>query len=301
MRIRRIINTITLYCSSCLNNIQNEQQQLGICLYNYSTSSSTSSSVAIARARQSKASKALHDLYRRISQLGDQTVSIVPILDQHSVQILSVKKHKLIGIIKELRYYRRYDHALHAGGVQAGGAQAGEVQAGGAQAGGVQAGEAQAGGAQAGDVQAGGAQVGDVQAGGVQAGGAQAGEVQAGGAHAGGGQAGDVQAGGAQVGDVQVGGVQAGGCRLVASSTGEGSVRDGLDPNKQGKYKLLKTILSNERLILMEQRGEHVIPHDDNSIPADKSMAPPSLNIWSIDLGLDCPCNMSFNHQRIYY
>ncbi|KAM7264622.1 hypothetical protein ACFE04_002305 [Oxalis oulophora] len=114
MRIRRILNTITLYCSSRLNNIQNEQRQLGVCLYNYSTSSSTSTStsVAIAKARQSKASKALHDLYRRISQLGDQTVSIVPILDQHTVQILSVKKHKLIGIIKELRYYRRYNHAL---------------------------------------------------------------------------------------------------------------------------------------------------------------------------------------------
>ncbi|KAM7268241.1 hypothetical protein ACFE04_010407 [Oxalis oulophora] len=80
-------------------------------------------------------------------------------------------------------------------------------------------------------------------------------------------------------------------------STGEGSGGGGSDHNKQGKYES-QDLKPNEGLILMEQRGEQVIPQDDNSIPADKSMVPPSPNIWSTDLGLDCPSNMSFNNQQ---
>lgn len=51
-------------------------------------------------------------LYRMISPLGDPNVSIVPILDQWVEQVGTVDKGRFITIIKELRHYRRYKHAL---------------------------------------------------------------------------------------------------------------------------------------------------------------------------------------------
>ncbi|XP_057467035.1 pentatricopeptide repeat-containing protein At2g20710, mitochondrial-like isoform X3 [Actinidia eriantha] len=51
-------------------------------------------------------------LYRRISPLGDPTVSIVPVLDQWVQEGRTVKKGDLENIIKELRRYSRFKHAL---------------------------------------------------------------------------------------------------------------------------------------------------------------------------------------------
>ncbi|KAJ7975940.1 Pentatricopeptide repeat-containing protein [Quillaja saponaria] len=54
----------------------------------------------------------LNELYRRISPVGDRRVSIVPILDQWVEEGRDVNKFSLTVMIKELRYYKRYDHAL---------------------------------------------------------------------------------------------------------------------------------------------------------------------------------------------
>ncbi|KAH7841326.1 hypothetical protein Vadar_028445 [Vaccinium darrowii] len=51
-------------------------------------------------------------LYRRISPLGSPTVSIVLVLDQWVVEGRSIKKEQLQNIIKELRRYSRFKHAL---------------------------------------------------------------------------------------------------------------------------------------------------------------------------------------------
>ncbi|WCJ34110.1 Tetratricopeptide repeat (TPR)-like superfamily protein [Euphorbia peplus] len=52
------------------------------------------------------------ELYRRITPLGDPKVSIVPVLDQWVQEGRSVQRASLIDIIRELRAYRRYHHAL---------------------------------------------------------------------------------------------------------------------------------------------------------------------------------------------
>ncbi|EEF30799.1 pentatricopeptide repeat-containing protein, putative [Ricinus communis] len=54
----------------------------------------------------------LNQLYRRISPVGDPKVSIVPILDQWIEEGKSVNKDQLQVFIKELRYCKRYTHAL---------------------------------------------------------------------------------------------------------------------------------------------------------------------------------------------
>ncbi|CAN4117459.1 unnamed protein product [Withania somnifera] len=51
-------------------------------------------------------------LYRRISPIGDPNVSIVPILDQWIKEGKHVVKEELQRMIKELRDYKRYKHAL---------------------------------------------------------------------------------------------------------------------------------------------------------------------------------------------
>ncbi|OIS99235.1 PREDICTED: pentatricopeptide repeat-containing protein At2g20710, mitochondrial-like isoform X1 [Nicotiana attenuata] len=51
-------------------------------------------------------------LYRRISPLGDPNESIVPVLDQWINEGKHVVKEDLQNMIKELRGYRRYKHAL---------------------------------------------------------------------------------------------------------------------------------------------------------------------------------------------
>ncbi|KAA8519810.1 hypothetical protein F0562_014100 [Nyssa sinensis] len=51
-------------------------------------------------------------LYRRISPLGDPRVSVVPVLDQWVREGRTVGKEELQLIIKELKVYRRFKHAL---------------------------------------------------------------------------------------------------------------------------------------------------------------------------------------------
>ncbi|KAL2455314.1 Pentatricopeptide repeat-containing protein [Forsythia ovata] len=51
-------------------------------------------------------------LYRRISPLGDPNVSIVPVLDQWIREGNTVNKPQLQQIINELRFYKRFIHAL---------------------------------------------------------------------------------------------------------------------------------------------------------------------------------------------
>ncbi|KAG5579288.1 hypothetical protein H5410_049915 [Solanum commersonii] len=51
-------------------------------------------------------------LYRRISPLGDPNESIVPVLDQWIKERKHVVKKELQYMIKSLKDYRRYKHAL---------------------------------------------------------------------------------------------------------------------------------------------------------------------------------------------
>ncbi|CAK9181799.1 unnamed protein product [Ilex paraguariensis] len=51
-------------------------------------------------------------LYRRISPVGDPNISIVPVLDQWVREGKEVQREELQWIIKELKFYRRYKHAL---------------------------------------------------------------------------------------------------------------------------------------------------------------------------------------------
>ncbi|KAF5747746.1 hypothetical protein HS088_TW05G00473 [Tripterygium wilfordii] len=57
-------------------------------------------------------SHSMNDLYRRISPAGDPTVSMFPILDKWALEGRPIDKEQLQVIIKELRYYKRYSHAL---------------------------------------------------------------------------------------------------------------------------------------------------------------------------------------------
>ncbi|KAH7513123.1 hypothetical protein FEM48_Zijuj12G0163200 [Ziziphus jujuba var. spinosa] len=51
-------------------------------------------------------------LYGKISPIGNPKVSVVPILDKWVEDGPYVESTGLLDIIKELRYYRRYNHAL---------------------------------------------------------------------------------------------------------------------------------------------------------------------------------------------
>lgn len=51
-------------------------------------------------------------LYRRISPVGDPNVSVVPILDQYIQEGRHLSKEELQRIVKELRDYKRFKHAL---------------------------------------------------------------------------------------------------------------------------------------------------------------------------------------------
>ncbi|KAA8516861.1 hypothetical protein F0562_017321 [Nyssa sinensis] len=63
-------------------------------------------------ATVSGAGKSKDSLYRRISPIGDPRVSIVPVLDQWIEEGRKVYKDQLQNIIKQLRRYRRFKHAL---------------------------------------------------------------------------------------------------------------------------------------------------------------------------------------------
>ncbi|XP_027111777.1 pentatricopeptide repeat-containing protein At2g20710, mitochondrial-like [Coffea arabica] len=53
-----------------------------------------------------------NNLYKRISPLGDPKISVVPVLDQWAAEGRPVHKEYLESIIKELKAYKRYKHAL---------------------------------------------------------------------------------------------------------------------------------------------------------------------------------------------
>ncbi|XP_031283144.1 pentatricopeptide repeat-containing protein At2g20710, mitochondrial-like [Pistacia vera] len=57
-------------------------------------------------------SNSMRGLFRRITPLGDPTVSIVPLLDQWVQEGRTVEKEQLQLFIKELRSFRRFTHAL---------------------------------------------------------------------------------------------------------------------------------------------------------------------------------------------
>ncbi|KAI3698283.1 hypothetical protein L2E82_41709 [Cichorium intybus] len=57
-------------------------------------------------------SKKNDNLYRRISPVGDPNVSMIPILEQWEKEGKSVKFKQLIDMIKSLRKFNRYTHAL---------------------------------------------------------------------------------------------------------------------------------------------------------------------------------------------
>ncbi|KAK4399111.1 hypothetical protein Sango_1386600 [Sesamum angolense] len=64
------------------------------------------------RTRFSKNGSASASLYRRISPMGDPTVSVVPALDRWIGEGNIACRDELYGIIKELTAYRRFNHAL---------------------------------------------------------------------------------------------------------------------------------------------------------------------------------------------
>ncbi|XP_060668470.1 pentatricopeptide repeat-containing protein At2g20710, mitochondrial-like isoform X1 [Ziziphus jujuba] len=51
-------------------------------------------------------------LYRQISPIGDPKLSVVPVLDKWVQDGQNVNKSHLVSVIKELRYFGRYKHAL---------------------------------------------------------------------------------------------------------------------------------------------------------------------------------------------
>lgn len=51
-------------------------------------------------------------LYRRISPIGDQNVSVIPVLDGWINEGNAVNKYQLQSLVKEFRRYRRFRHAL---------------------------------------------------------------------------------------------------------------------------------------------------------------------------------------------
>ncbi|XP_011096300.1 pentatricopeptide repeat-containing protein At2g20710, mitochondrial-like [Sesamum indicum] len=64
------------------------------------------------RTRFSKNGSVSASLYRRISPMGDPSVSVVPALDRWIGEGNTACRDELYGIIKELTAYRRFNHAL---------------------------------------------------------------------------------------------------------------------------------------------------------------------------------------------
>ncbi|KAL8201506.1 hypothetical protein R6Q57_012845 [Mikania cordata] len=62
--------------------------------------------------KQTQTVKSNDSLYRRISPVGDPNVSVIPILDQWEKEGKSIIFSQLIPIIKSLRKFNRYTHAL---------------------------------------------------------------------------------------------------------------------------------------------------------------------------------------------
>lgn len=75
------------------------------CNHFHKLSSSTSTSYGVVENDSDT-------LYRRLSPVGDWSVSIVPILNHWIKEGRSVNKVQLQRIIRELRRYKRYKHSL---------------------------------------------------------------------------------------------------------------------------------------------------------------------------------------------
>ncbi|KAK3227120.1 hypothetical protein Dsin_006982 [Dipteronia sinensis] len=87
--------------SSILHSIKSHlslRNSLGVSSYSTTTATSVRGSMSC--------------LYRKISPIGDPTVSIVPVLDQWVQDGGAIDKETLQVIIKELRFYKRFAHAL---------------------------------------------------------------------------------------------------------------------------------------------------------------------------------------------
>lgn len=51
-------------------------------------------------------------LYKRIAPIGDPSISVVPVLDQWVREGRDIRKRELQNIIRELKTYKRFKHAL---------------------------------------------------------------------------------------------------------------------------------------------------------------------------------------------
>ncbi|KAJ0088202.1 hypothetical protein Patl1_32849 [Pistacia atlantica] len=92
-----------------------ESVKLQLRLRNVSRISSVSTAtrnLTTERRSTNPDSNSMRGLFRRITPLGDPTVSIVPLLDQWVQEGRTVEKEQLQLFIKELRSFRRFTHAL---------------------------------------------------------------------------------------------------------------------------------------------------------------------------------------------
>ncbi|KAK4833493.1 hypothetical protein QYF36_005975 [Acer negundo] len=95
--------------SSILHSIKSHlilRNSLGVS--SYSTTTATSERGLTREKRNGTMCR----LYRKISPIGDPTVSIVPVLDQWVQDGGAIDKETLQVMIKELRFYKRFAHAL---------------------------------------------------------------------------------------------------------------------------------------------------------------------------------------------
>ncbi|KAK1575316.1 hypothetical protein Q3G72_004451 [Acer saccharum] len=95
--------------SSILHSIKSHlslRNSLGVS--SYSTTTATSERGLTRKKRNGS----MCHLYRKISPIGDPTVSIVPVLDQWVQDGGAIDKETLQVMIKELRFYKRFAHAL---------------------------------------------------------------------------------------------------------------------------------------------------------------------------------------------
>ncbi|KAJ0088198.1 hypothetical protein Patl1_32845 [Pistacia atlantica] len=77
-----------------------------------SSYSTATRNLTTERRSSNRYSNSMYDLFRRITPVGDTTVSIVPLLDQWVQEGRTVEKEQLQLFIKELRSFRRFSHAL---------------------------------------------------------------------------------------------------------------------------------------------------------------------------------------------
>lgn len=89
-------------CKSSSNNY------ISICRVLFYSTETTN----IIKQKQIISKKNNEILYKRISPNGDPNMSMIPILDQWEKEVKNVRFNHLIAIIKSLRKFNRYSHAL---------------------------------------------------------------------------------------------------------------------------------------------------------------------------------------------